>query len=398
MKTGPLFHKLLSCTKPIIVLQGGGDAGKTVAAMQKITIDLIYNRRWLATVTGQSIPNIKSGALRVFERYVLPDVQKYITDYNKTERVFTFYNGSKLEFKSFQDELGARGSEREILFINECNSETYETFWQLQRKTRRYCILDYNPTSPFWVHAKLLPLTPEGLPNTDQERQFFNKVQFYRVWHQHNPFLTDEEHMAYETISDPDLFRVYSRGLTGKVKGLIFAHFKKWTDAWPTDVLRTIWGIDYGYTNDPTALIKIAVGGNGNPRRRIGKELTYTPGMSAESLRNIFMFNGLEQKDEIYSEADPNMINQLRILGLPVYPAIKGPGSIAAGISKTKEHDCYYTGDSPNFEKEIMNYKWMTAQEVTTGKEVMTNVPIAGFDHLCDAFRMADYTDSFRHR
>jgi phage terminase large subunit len=107
---------------------------------------------------------------------------------------------------------------------------------------------------------------------------------------------------------------------------------------------------------------------------------------------------GLQPEDVIYSEADPNMINQLRQLGLPVLPAIKGPGSIAAGLSKMREHDWYVTDDSKEFWTEIQNYKWVMAEDVLTGKEVMTNVPIAGYDHLCDASRMADYTDSFRHR
>jgi phage terminase large subunit len=398
MNTNPLFLELNQCAKKIIVLQGGGDAGKTVTALQRIAQKSMLKRNQISTVTGQTIPSVKAGALRSFQRYVLPDFQKYITNYNSTERTYTFWNGSVIEFKSFQDELGARGSERDNLFMNECNAETYETFWQLQRKTRDQVILDYNPTSPFWVHYKVLPLDIDGKPNTSQERQFFNKVQLYIVDHRHNMFLTEEEHQAYETISDPDMFRVYSRGLTGKIRGLVFGHFRKWADAWPTDVLRTIWGLDYGYTTDPTALLKIAVGGDNKPKRRVAKELSYEPGLTAEHIKNILTTNGLRGTDIIYSEADPNMINQLRTLGMPVYPAIKGPGSIAAGISKVREHECYYTADSLNFEKELQTYKFLTAQDIITGKEITTNQPIDAWNHCCDAFRYADYTDSFKHR
>lgn len=392
MNVAPLFLHLCNCTKKIIVAQGGGDAAKTVSILQRMAIKRINKRNTIGTVTGATVPHVKAGALRSFQMYVAndPQIEKYINQYNATDRTYKFYNGSILEFKSYQDELGARGSERHDLFMNECNAETYETFWQLQRKTREQVFLDYNPTSPFWVHVKLLPWSK------DQERQFFNKVQFYRVDHRHNPFLTAEEHLAYETISDPDMFRVYSRGLTGKIKGLIFGHFKEWTEAWPADVLRTIWGIDYGYTNDPTVLLRIAVGGDGKPRRRIGKELCYEPGLTAEHIKNLLVTNGVKASDMIYSEADPNMINQLRQLGMPVYPAIKGPGSLAAGISKVREHECYYIGEK--FKQEIMSYKWLTAQDITTGKEVMTNVPVDEWNHACDAFRMADYTDSFKHR
>jgi phage terminase large subunit len=289
MNTGPLFGKVLNTPKKITVLQGGGDAAKTVTALQVLATIGTQHPRELATVTGQTIPSVKSGALRSFQKYVLPDFQKYILDYNSTERTYTFYNGFKLEFKSFRDNTDAVGSERGYLFMNECNAENYETFWQLQRKTRYKIMLDYNPNYPFWVHEKLL---------SQKEMQFFNKVQLYIVDHRHNPYLSQEDHEAYESISDPDLFRVYSRGLTGKIKGLIFGNFKRWDFDWPNDATRIIWGIDYGYTNDPTALVKIAVGPG---RRRVVKEICYEPGLSAERIVELLLANGLQPGQIIYS-------------------------------------------------------------------------------------------------
>lgn len=400
MKTGPLFLKIIKCPKKIIILQGGGDSGKTISALQYLAHDSTQRPNTLTTVTAQDIPNIKSGVLRAFQKYVLPDFEPYISDYNKSDRVYTFRNKSIIEFKSFDDEQDARGSERDNLFINEANSITYQMFWQLQRKTRRKIILDYNPTNTFYVHERLL---------SGNEKQFNNKTQLYITDHRHNPFLTEDEHEAYESISDTDLFKVYSRGMTGKIKGLILGHYKK-CDAtnMPMEKNGTkredgtivtngydkiIWGIDYGYTNDPTALMKIICIG----RKRYHKEQCYESGLSAATIKQIMITNGYEQGQTIYSEADPNMVNQLRALGLPVHPAIKGPGSIAAGISKLKEYECYYF-DSPNFEKEILNYKWVVAQDLLTGKEIMTNQPIDAWNHLCDAARMAIYTDSFRGR
>lgn len=392
MKTLPLFLKIRECVKKYIVLQGGGDAGKTATALQWLSIDSLEKKNSISTVTDQTVPALRGGALNTFQRYVLPDVEKYIVDYHETYRRYTFYNKSTIEFRSFVDEKDARGSERDNLFANEVNSMSYPIFFQLQRKTRRKVLMDYNPSAPFWVHDKLL-----GYPIPDP--YYAGRVQLFRVWHQHNTFLSQEDHDRYESISDPELFRVYSRGLTGRVQGLIFGHFKKWSEnLLPADALRYIWGIDYGYTNDPTALIKIAVGGDKSGRRRVGKELSYAPGLKPEALRNIIHENGWKPDQHIYSEADPDMINQLRILGLPVMPAIKGPGSVKAGISKVREHDCFYTPDSANFQKEISVYQWMKVNDIITGKELFANVPVDGWDHLCDAFRMADYTDSFRNR
>lgn len=388
MQVGPLFEKLRSCTKKIIVVQGGGDAGKTVTILQDIATRLAENPGWIATVTAQDGPNLTGGALRAFQRYVYsdPEVSTHIRQFNKQEKTYYWKNGAILEFKSFDDELDARGSERDILFMNECNSRSYQFFWQLQRKTRHKCYLDYNPTSHFWVHEKILP-------GDHQEKAFINNHQFFRLDHRHNPFLTAEEHQAYEDIGDPDLFRVYARGLTGKVKGLIFGHFRE-VQALPAIFDRIIWGIDYGYTNDPTVLMKVYCWG----RHRYAQEILYKPGdVTPQELKDALLSNGFEPGQMIYSEADPNMINQLRLLGMPIFPAIKGPGSRIAGISKVRQYECFYY-QSPHFKGELGSWKWVEAVDQATGKEIITNQPMDGNDHACDATRFAIYSDSFKHR
>jgi phage terminase large subunit len=380
MKTGPLFPLLTECRKRIIILQGGGDSGKTTTALQFFGIDSIQQPHSLTTVTAQDLPNLKGGALRTFQRYVLSDLDPFIEDYNKSSLTYTFKNKSIYEFKSFDDEQDARGSERDNLLANEVNKMSYSLFWQLQRKTRRRIIADYNPTSPFFIHERIL---------SGAEKQFADQYQLYITDHRHNPFLSQQEHDAYESISDPELFRVYARGLTGKVTGLILGHFKKCT-APPEQYDRVCFGLDIGYVNDPTALVKMYVKGS----TRWFIELCYKPGMSAQEIKDLLILNGYNNNTPVYSEADPNMINQLRRLAIAASPAIKGPGSVAAGLSKIREHECYYMGE--NFEKEIMNYKWVEAEDLITGKTVMTNVPVDVWNHLADASRYADYTDYFR--
>lgn len=383
MQTAPLFLELNRCIKPIIVCQGGGDAGKTVAILQDLTMKLIARPNSLATVTAQDVPNLRGGALRLFEKYILTDeeVARCIVSKNITDRIYRFYNGSIIEFKCFDDEADARGSERDFLFINEATAFTFSLFWQLRRKTRVQTYVDYNPTSSFWVHEQLLKDNPE----------FDGKVQLYIVDHRHNPFLTEEEHDAYEKINDADLFKVYARGLTGRIKGLIFGNFKQ-VDAMPDDCTKYIWGIDYGYTNDPSAITRIGI----KPRKRYWKECAYETGISAENMKEQLIKNGYTPGEIIYSEHDVHMISQLRRLGLPVYPARKGPGSIIAGISKVKEFENFYTADSTNLVTEINTWKWTVAQDLTTGKEILTNIPVDGYDHLCQSGIYAIYTDSFR--
>lgn len=391
MKTGPLYPKIYNCPKKIVPLQGGTSSAKTVTALQVIATKCIEHKRITASVIAQDVPALKKGAMRDFEKFVVTDeeISRHIADYNKSDRIYYFHNKSLIEFSSYQDEQDARHGKRQILFANEVNAISYGIWWQQNLRTNSYgttcpplSILDYNPSNAFWVHEKLLN------PN---DKEWAGKCQLYITDHRHNPFLSEEEHASIENISDPDMWLVYARGKTGKLKGLIFGHFHK-IERLPDVADRIFYGIDYGYTNDPTAIVKVAAIG----RKRFAQELSYSPGISAEEIKNILLNSGWQNGQEIYSEADPNMVNQLRVLGLPVQPAIKGPGSVAAGISKVREHECFYTSDSVNFEKEILTYKWITAQDLITGREVMTNQPIDAWNHCCDAFRMADYTDGFR--
>jgi len=383
MITGPLFTKIFNCKKKIIVCQGGGDAGKTVAILQTLALKAIQYPRSVTTITGQDTPNLKGGALRAFQKYVEsdPEIKSHIHgEHNRTDRIFTFNNGSIIEFKSFDNEEDARGSERDFLFVNEATNLSYNLFWQLQRKTRIQVFIDYNPTQKFWCHSMLL----------SNNLEYYGKVQLYITDHRHNPFLAQEDHDNYENISDADLFRVYSRGLTGKIRGLIFGHFKP-VSAIPDDCDKIIWGVDYGYTNDETALVKVGIKG----RKRYIKELCYEPGIPPDRLKELIIKNGWKN-EPIYSEHDVNIIAQLRRLNLPVFPARKGPGSLAAGIAKVKEFECFYTEDSINLKDEINHYKWVVAQDLSSGKEVMTNIPVDGHDHACQALTYAIYTDSFR--
>jgi phage terminase large subunit len=390
MRTGPLFSLLLNASKKIIVCQGGGDAGKTVTILQVLAVICTSQRNRLCTVVGQDMPNLKSGALESFQKYVAkhPQIRPWIQSYNKTNFTYYFITGSRIQFKAFENEQDARGGERDYLFVNEANAIPYAMFWQLQRKTRVRVFLDYNPTSRFWVHEKVLA-------GATQDRQYAERVQRYIVDHRHNPFLSKEDHEAYESIEDPDMFKVYARGLTGKIKGLIFGHMQP-VEEFPRGCERIIWGIDYGYTTDPTTIIKIGVIG----RNRYWQEKAYQKGdMEATEIRAVITSDPDWRPDQaIYSEADPNMINQLRVLGMAVMPAIKGPGSKQAGISKVRKFGCYYTRDSKNIEREKNSYKWVMAEDLATGKEIMTNQPMDGDDHTLDAGRQAIYTDAIRTR
>lgn len=382
----PVFHANYKSTAEIVINQGGTDSGKTYALMQ-----LMYT---LATTTvpppidpiisivGESIPNLKKGAYRHAKniRLSAPSLERHIQSWHDGDRVITFKNGWIMEFISCENEQVAKQGKRQYLFVNEANGISWPIFWQLAKRTRIRTYIDYNPSAPFWAHEKLIGTDKTG-------NDLAASVELIISDHRHNPFLSANDHYRTENIKDKDLWLVYARGKTGNLQGIIYPDWKQIPDAdYPWDA-EWIAALDYGYTNDPTAGVRIA---------RIGEslylhELFYTAGLAPIKIKESLKAVGYVSQP-IYSEHDPDQIAQLRRLGLSVFPARKGPGSINAGILKMKEFKVFYTASSTNIDTERKRYMWQA--DAVTGKP--TNTPIDAFDHLLSASRYGVYTHYFK--
>jgi phage terminase large subunit len=372
----PVFHANYIAKEKVLVNQGGTSSSKTYSIMQRLFLLAISEPKQIITVAGQDIPNLRKGAYRDAETIYANSLEllQYVDSWNKTNRIIYFKNGSLIEFNSYSDAQDAKNGKRDYLFVNEANGIEWLVYWQLAIRTRKQIFLDYNPTAPFWAHDNLI-----GRPG----------VKLIISDHRHNVFLSKEEHDKIENIEDKDLWEVYARGKTGNILGLIFPNWQIIPDdKFPKDA--EIFGaIDYGYTNDPTASVKIA---------RIGEtiyvhEISYTTGISPTEIKQTFEANGFTPSTPIYSEHDPDMISQLRRINLMVYPARKGQGSVNAGIMMIKkDFKVFYTESSKNLHIEKTKYEWI--KDPNTGKS--TNTPIDKFNHLMDAIRYGVYTHYFR--
>lgn len=399
MEVNDLFYPNYTTKKKIVVNQGGTWSAKTYTILQ-VLHQKATESKVVITIVGQDVPNLKKGAIRDMMRILTdPSAAKYLKGgsvkigYNQSDKILTYKNGSIIEFTSYKDEQDAKSGKRDYLFVNEANGISYVIFWQLFIRTGIQTFVDYNPSARFWVHEQLLPREDCILIISD---------------HRRNRFITQEMHDEIEAISDRELFKVYARGMTGKITGLVLGHFKRIYEMPKCD--RYVWGIDYGYTNDPTAIVKIGIIG----RIRYYQECCYVSAkdenfheylnelvpsdfkpqtMGAVHIKEVFMRFGWQPGQPIYSEHDSDMILQLRKLKLPVAQARK---ERVPGLSKMKEFESYYIGE--NFHNEVMNYKFVTVTDALTGKTVYTNEPMDGDDHLCDAGRYGCYTDTLVNR
>jgi phage terminase large subunit len=340
--------------------------------MQSLFHYAINNKGWVITVVGQDIPNLKRGALRDAQAIVSssPILQSLIQGYNASDRIYKFFSGSIIEFTSYDSEQDARNGKRDILFINEANGLPWNIAEQLINRTRVRSFLDYNPSAPFWAHEKLI-----------YPKRFGNKsIQFVRSWHVHNTFLTKEQHEHIEKRSeeDPEWGKVYGRGNTGKVEGLIFRNWDV-VEAIPENAKRIGTGMDFGYTNDPTTFLDVWKMDNELYCDLLCYETGLTNPAIAEKLRGLSITN-----EVVADSAEPKSIAEISSFGIQIDPAEKGGDSIINSIDILRRFKIHITSRSQPMIQEFNSYKWK--EDKLTGAKL--RVPAdRQKDHAIDALR-----------
>ena len=392
-----LFDRNYRSKKRVQVNQGGTSSGKTYAIMQVLFQLAFEDAGSVATVVGQDIPNLKVGAYRdaktILGNYeVLP---KYFPTINEGERIIKCYNGSIIEFKSYADAQDAKSGKRDYLFINEANGISYDVFWQLAIRTRKKVFIDYNPSARFWVHDELIGR---------------EDVQVWYSWYEHNCssrsaalaaekkdnslkryFLTDEERNRIENIADPELHKVYARGKTGKIEGLVLTNWDLCDKLPPREEWKmSCRGLDFGFTNDPSALEHVILA---HGDLYIDEEL-YSTGMTNPDIADKAHGAGMTGSDQIIADcAEPKSIRELQAHGLWVTASPKGQDSIVSGIDILKRYRIHVTRKSIGILGNLRSYQWGKDKDGN-----MTNKPEDKNNHGIDAIRYVALAKLAEHR
>ena len=363
----PLYYANANSTKRCKINQGGTSSGKTYSIMQLLMVRAMETNNQIITVVGQDIPNLKKGAYRDAKtiRNNSPELQVWFPKVNEGERLFQCINGSVIEFTSYKDAQDAKSGKRDYLFVNEANGVPFDIFWQLYMRTRKEVFIDYNPSARFWVHEKLLNR---------------HDVQLILSDHRQNRFLTQEQHDMIENIEDDELWKVYARGATGAITGLVFPRFNV-VDALPPreEWKMHVYCLDFGFTNDPTALVHLVLAHG----ELWLDEMLYATGMTNPMIAERAKGYGLTRNDIIIADsAEPKSIRELNSLGLDVEACVKGADSIKNGIDIMQRYVINVTRQSTGLRRELLNYKWRVTKDGIT-----TNEPVDCFNHAIDAVR-----------
>ncbi|MCL1690851.1 terminase large subunit [Elizabethkingia anophelis] len=380
-QSGVVFTECMDSKEDIVVLQGGTDSGKTYGAIQYLSYLAVKEEAPdidpIITILGSTVPNLKKGAYRHFKNIVnsskvLPGL---ISNWKDTERIVEFKTGWIIEFVSAITEQEAKQGKRQYLFANEANGIDWPIFWQMAKRTRRQTFIDYNPTAKFWAHEKLIG-------RTKFENDLSATVKLIITDHRHNPFLSLQDHFRTENIPDKELFKVYARGLTGKITGLIWSHYKE-CDEIP-EFIDTCYGLDVGF-NHPTALIE--TGEWFEEKALYWDEKIYESKLTTGDLIDKMKLEGISKTKAMYVDsARPDVIEELQKAGYNALPAEK---DVLEGIRYVKYRQLFITKRSKNLKKELDGYKWK--EDKKTGESI--DEPVKFKDDACDAGRYGSYSN-----
>jgi phage terminase large subunit len=361
------IKKIRKLKKFVKGIQGGTSAGKTFGILP-ILIDIgARNPLSEISVVAESIPHLKRGAIKDFKKIMIQTGRWNPNNWNASDYKYTFYNGSVIEFFSADNDAKLRGARRDYLYMNECNNMTFHAYTELASRTKQGIYLDWNPTNEFWFHTELQN-------DSDVDFLIINYLDNEACPESALNFILKAKQKASTNPYWDNWYRVYGLGELGRLEGTIF---QNWEVGEFQEIDVPIYGQDYGFSVDPTTLVKVSID-KANEIIYV-KELMYQKGLSTKDIFTLtfqHVGNGLVIGDS----AEPRLISELRKSGLNIKEAIKGQGSVTAGISLIQGYKMIIDKDSTNLIKELNNYQWL---------EQKSKTPIDDYNHCIDALRYA---------
>lgn len=360
------IRKLRKLTKRIKIVPGGTSAGKTFGIIP-ILIDRATKTPGLEiSIVSESLPHLRRGALKDFENIMRSSNRWIDAHFSRTLLKYTFANNSFIEFFGADQPDKLRGARRNILYINECNNVNFEVYQQLSIRTSHEVWLDFNPTHSFWVHNEL---------KDDPDSEILT------LTYKDNEALSDNIVKEIEKAKEKaktssywdNWWKVYGLGQLGSLQGAVF---NNWSiiDKLPEEARLIGLGLDFGYSNDPTAIIEVYKYND----KRILNEICYQTGLVNQEIAKL-----LKGVPMVYADsAEPKSIEEIRRCSVNIKAVSKGRDSIMYGISTMQSQEYLVTKNSTNLINELRNYCW---DKDKNGNKL--NKPVDNFNHALDAVR-----------
>lgn len=363
------ISKIRKLKKRIKVIQGGSSAGKTIAILANLIDKALKTPNISVSVVSESTPHLRRGAIRDFIN-ILKNTQRFSQQqWHTTNSTYRFLNGSYIEFFSADQSDKLRGARRDVLYINEANMISREAYLELAMRTNQDIYIDYNPTNSFW--------NKEVLEDNDAELLILTYKDNNGLPQNVINFLESKRELAKTSEYWENWCKVYLDGLEGKLQGAVFSNWDV-IDKVPDEARLLGCGLDFGFTNDPSALIAIYKWNE----EIIIDEVFYQTGLLNSDIVKLIKSDVLD-KIEIYADsAEPKSIAEIKRYGINIKPTEKGKDSVQFGIQLMQEYKLRVTKRSKNLIEELSKYVWKQDKEGNN-----TGEPIDAFNHAIDALR-----------
>ena len=352
-------------SRRICILQGGTRSSKSYSALQWLLVKALTEPNMVFSIVRKSFPSMRVSIMRDWVG-ILKGLEIWDdNNWSATEHIYTFDNGSIVEFMSIDSSEKRKGSARDYLFVDEANELSREDWFQLFIRTRKKSIIAYNPS--FGTNHYIF-----------NEIQTHPEADLFISTFKDNPFLEKQlvEEIERLEFINPEYYKIYGLGLPGNNVGTIFSI--NVVDDIPTEAEFVAFGMDYGFSVDPTTLVCIA---------KLDKdlyidELLYKKGMvTSDIIRELKSLN--IDRNEIWGDsAEPRLIEEIYRSGFNIKPVKKGKDSVRLGIDLMQQYRLNVTKRSMNTIKEFSEYVWMVDKNGN-----FENVPVDYSNHSIDAIR-----------
>lgn len=344
----------------VVVSYGGSSSSKTISALQQLTLRAQKFPKHEVLIIGQSVPILKRNLIKDWRRIIMGDDFNR-RNWNETDRIYTFANGSVVKFINADDPDKFRGLRCDDFMIDECNNVHYSVFKQLFARARGKAILTFNPDREFWISQVM------KMPNAAVIHSTFE--------HNHMCPAPTVENLRMMAELDENFAKVYMRGEWGTLDGLVLPKFKI-VDKMPSTVQWETIGVDFGW-NDPLAVVHCAM---------YDGELYFDELLYGQHIPDTDLLKMLAEhasgKVVYCDEACPKDIAHLIAKGIYAIGA-KKKGGIMYGIKLLRNCNINITKRSANILREITNYSFMKVK----GTDELLDQPIDKFNHSIDAIR-----------
>ena len=369
IQTNIVYKHLVNSKNKIVVEQGGTRSGKTYNILLWIIFEYCTNNtNKIITICRKTFPSLRATVLRDFLQ-ILNQFQIYREEYhNKSSSEYHLF-GNLVECISLDQPQKIRGRKRNLLFINEANELYWEDWQQLIFRTQERIIIDFNPSDEYhWIYDKVISR---------------KDCDFFKTTYLDNPFIEDAIKLEIERLkqTDEQYWQIYGLGERAASRRTIFSYVE--INKIPEDANLIAYGMDFGYTNDPTTLVSVYT----LEHNLYVKEHLYKTEMTTTDIHKFLLSENLNTNPIYADSAEPRLINELRVMGHNIFPSMKGKDSVNAGIDLLKRYKIHILSDSNNAIQEFRNYKWV---EDKSGR--LTNIPVDKDNHIIDPTRYATYS------